>query len=261
MHSKLIRLGHVPCSTHTIPELLEEVKFLIKKPGAQPRTLLCVNAHIYRLAAANPRLRSILEKARVVTADGIGIVLAAQLFGVKIAERCNMTEAFRAFLQAKDFPSTEAVLFGVSKEEAYLASRRINQISSHCKVVAHEHGFLPEDRYIQLCAKYPQCQFVFVGMGTPRTEYVSDSLARSFPRKIVWGVGAGTLRIFAGTMREAPLFWRRAGLQWLYRLLRDPRNLWERYTIGHMQFMWRVLRARFQTNRRRSRTPLKERQA
>jgi len=246
MQPRSVRLGRVPCSTHTVGQLVNEVRYLLENRLSQPRTILCVNAHIYRLAAAEERLRSVLERARIVTADGMGIVLAAPLFGVKINERCNMTEAFRAFLTDPTFPPTRALLFGVSTEEAARASRRIEQISRHCRIEAYMHGFLPEENYVEFCARYPEVDFVFVGMGTPRTEYVTAALARNFPEKIIWGVGAGTLRILAGTMREAPVAWRRAGFQWLYRLLRDPRNLWERYTVGHVQFIWQVLKGRLE---------------
>jgi exopolysaccharide biosynthesis WecB/TagA/CpsF family protein len=69
------------------------------------------------------------------------------------------------------------------------------------------------------------------------------------PEAIVWGIGGGTVRIFAGTMREAPVLWRRLGLQWLYRLLREPRQLWHRYLIGNPLFGLRILKMAWRRER------------
>ena len=86
-------------------------------------------------------------------------------------------------------------------------------------------------------------------MGTPRTEQVAEAAAEACPGAIVWGIGGGTVRILAGTMREAPRVWRRLGLQWLYRLFHEPRALWQRYLIGNPLFAMRVLKAAWGSRR------------
>ena len=175
----------------------------------------------------------------------MGIVWAAPLYGVRLIERCNMTEAFRAFLLAPYMPSNTGVILGVSEEEARAASERIERMSAHCRIVNHTDGFRTEDEYRRFLEECGDVDFVFIGMSTPRTEYVCALAAELKPRAVVWGVGAGTIRILAGTMREAPPAWRRSGFQWLHRLIQDPRHLWKRYTIGHAVFLWRILRGRW----------------
>jgi N-acetylglucosaminyldiphosphoundecaprenol N-acetyl-beta-D-mannosaminyltransferase len=102
---------------------------------------------------------------------------------------------------------------------------------------------LGDDEYRGLCAQQTGVDFILLGMGTPRTERVAQLAAASCPGAIVWGIGGGTVRILAGTLREAPALWRRLGLHWLYRLGREPRQLWRRYLIGNPRFAWRVLKA------------------
>jgi exopolysaccharide biosynthesis WecB/TagA/CpsF family protein len=81
-------------------------------------------------------------------------------------------------------------------------------------------------------------------MGTPKTEKISQIASVLCPQAIVWGIGGGTIKIFAGTMKEAPIFWRRNGLQWLYRLSHDPLRLWRRYLIGIPFFIYQICKER-----------------
>ena len=208
----------------------------------QPRCILDLNAHSYNLAVENERLRRVLNAARVVTADGMGIVWAARLFGARIPERCNSTEAFRAFLLDSSMPPSTARLVGCTEEDGRAAAAAINGMSRHCRITASVSGFLDENAYREILKDVRE-DFLLLGLSTPRTQYVAEIAAEVCPGAIVWGMGAGTIKIFAGTMNEAPVFWRRSGLQWLYRLFEDPKNLWRRYLVGNPLFVARILKA------------------
>ncbi len=235
-------MGGVKCSTHTIPQLLEEVRALLERRYDQPRSILCVNAHIYNLAYNNVALRDALNNARVVTADGMSIVWLSRLWNAFVPERCNMTEAFRAFLQSTIMRPSTAVLIGLTQAEAERAAQRINAASNHCTVVKAYSGFLTEEEYAAIFASSDKVDFIFVGMSTPRTERTCELARRRCPESIVWGIGAGTIRIYAGTMKEASPFFRRHGLQWLHRLANEPSKLWRRYLLGNPLFLYRALR-------------------
>jgi len=238
-------MGTINCSTHTISQLIEEVKLLLNDKSLQPRLLLYINAHIYNLASKDLNLRQIINNARIVTADGMSIPWASPLFGVKIPERTNMTEAFRAFLQAEDIPDNIGILIGVTEEEGKVAAKNIEKMSSHCRIVKTVSGFLSKEDYQQFFSSLSNIDFIFLGMGTPKTEKISQIASVMCPQAIVWAIGGGTIKILAGTMKEAPIFWRRAGLQWLHRLCCEPHNLWRRYLIGNPVFIYRICKARF----------------
>ena len=234
-------MGRLSCSTHSIDELVEEIRTLLNEKTLQPRTILCVNAHIYNLAWADPQLRRRLNDARVCAADGMGIVMAARFAGAQIAERCNMTEAFRAFLQAPGMPESRAVLLGIGSDEVQRAADAIEGTSTHCRVVEALSGYHDDVDYKRILAKHLDADLVLVGMGTPKTERVCSLAEKICPAAVVWGIGGGTLRIFAGAMREAPPLMRRAGLQWLHRLCTEPAAMWRRYLLGNPLFIARVL--------------------
>ncbi|HUW61899.1 MAG TPA: WecB/TagA/CpsF family glycosyltransferase [Candidatus Bathyarchaeia archaeon] len=234
-------MGYLRCSTHTIPQLLLEVRMLLRDKTVQPRTILCVNAHIYNLAFSDVSLRQALNEARIVTADGMGIVMAAPLFGKKIPERCNMTEAFRAFLESDQMPGSRGVLLGVTEREVALTAHNIEQLSSHCRILEAASGFCTDAEYERILAAHKNADFVFLGMGSPKTERISKLASAICTESIVWSIGAGTMKIIAGTLKEAPVLMRRYSLQWLHRLYLEPRIMWRRYLIGNPLFAIRVV--------------------
>jgi exopolysaccharide biosynthesis WecB/TagA/CpsF family protein len=234
-------LGIIKCSLHSIPQFLNELDVLLTERADSNKTILCVNAHIYNVAARDAELRRRLNLARICAADGISIVWAARAFGIPLRQRCNMTEAFRAFLNQNHGPQVEAMLIGCTPTEASAASATINALSTRCRVSLACSGFLSTDEYRSLFATRPDTPLVLVGMGTPRSEVLAEIAAEICTQAVVWHVGAGTIRILAGTMREAPAAWRRFGIQWLHRLLSDPIRLWYRYLIGNPLFASRIL--------------------
>jgi N-acetylglucosaminyldiphosphoundecaprenol N-acetyl-beta-D-mannosaminyltransferase len=245
------RLGGVACSSHTIGELLEEVRQLLADKTIQPRTILCVNAHIHNLAWHDPELRRYLDEARIVTADGMSMVWAARWLGEHVAERCNQTEAYHAFLAEEQMPPSRAVLIGCSQAEADAAVARARGRSRHCQVLQGYSGYLSDAGYERVLTQGPEVDIIFLGMGTPRTEQVAQVAARVCPRAIVWGIGGGTVRIEAGSMFEAPPAWRRAGLQWLHRLATSPGSMWRRYLIGLPVFSMHLARTKLRRPRGR----------
>jgi exopolysaccharide biosynthesis WecB/TagA/CpsF family protein len=238
-------LGPIKCSTHTIADLLIELKELLHNQTLHPRTINCLNAHIYNLAWQDDNLRDLLNQSRIVAADGMSIVWAASLFGRTLPARCNMTEAFNAFLADASFPDTKAVLVGGTQEVAEQAAMAINDQHAHLTVVEAVSGYLNEQEYKHFFEAHGRVDFILLGLGTPKTEQIAAIIATIRPEAIIWHIGGGTILFLAGEMMEAPPWMRRMGLQWLHRLLLEPKRMWQRYILGNPLFLWRILTQRF----------------
>jgi N-acetylglucosaminyldiphosphoundecaprenol N-acetyl-beta-D-mannosaminyltransferase len=237
-------LGDIKCSTHTIRDLLDEINVLMSDKSLFPRTIMCINAHIYNIACNDDYLRQNLNSARVVCADGMSILPASRLLGTKIIERCNMKEAFRAFLCSKNLSDNVGIIIGNTEDEAKQAAVNIEKLSTHCKIIKAISGFLTDEDYEHIFANLDDLDFIFLGMGTPRSEKICNLASLMCPKAIVWHIGGGTIKIFAGRLKEAPVVWRRIGLQWVHRLCSDPFTLWHRYLVGNPLFMYRIFKLR-----------------
>jgi N-acetylglucosaminyldiphosphoundecaprenol N-acetyl-beta-D-mannosaminyltransferase len=90
-----------------------------------------------------------------------------------------------------------------------------------------------------------------MALGAPRQELLIDALRDRIRPAVSLGIGAG-LDFIAGTVQRAPRVLQRLGLEWLYRLAREPRRLWRRYLVNDPKFaviLWRTLRARWSAER------------
>ena len=121
--------GVTQCSPHSTRDLLAEVRLLLSNKTLQPRTILCLNSHIYNLACDDERLRACLNSARIVAADGMAIVWAVRLLGGGLSERCNMTEAYHAFLADPSIATTRGP-GGAEMPNLNLAPREIAALAA-----------------------------------------------------------------------------------------------------------------------------------
>ncbi|MTV24571.1 hypothetical protein FTX61_03940 [Nitriliruptoraceae bacterium ZYF776] len=237
-----VDVAGLPCTVATIDELCGWVARQLDAPRAPERpaaTIACVNAHIFNLAWEDPTLRDALAAADVNALDGMSMVWAARRAGAPRAERCNMTEAFRAFLLDPDQPPSRAVVVGLDQASADRAAAAIDAAGTHCRVVAAVDGYRPLTDHLDVLAT-TEADLVLVGCGTPVSERLLAAAAAVTPARLVWHVGGGTLNFLAGNGQEAPAWMRRSGTQWLHRLAGDPRGLWRRYLVGNPRFVWRV---------------------
>ena len=84
---------------------------------------------------------------------------------------------------------------------------------------------------------------LFIGISSPKKEIFLGRYAASLGVPLLHGVG-GSFDILAGVTKRAPLAWQRAGLEWAYRVLQEPRRLWRRYFTTNSLFLWLALRER-----------------
>jgi N-acetylglucosaminyldiphosphoundecaprenol N-acetyl-beta-D-mannosaminyltransferase len=236
-------MGQVACSTHSKLQLLNELYVMLNGDLSTGNMILYVNPHIFNVAQQNSQLQQALRQARITSADGMGIVWCSSMFlDGSLAERCNMTEVFREFLADPRFPATKAVLVGGTEAEARLAASNMNVASQHCQVVDYVSGFLTDKDYQQYFTTQTDTDIILLGMGSPKSEYLAQMAATLCPKAVIWHIGGGTIMFYAGCLQEAPAWMRRSGLQWLHRLVLEPRRMWRRYLIGNITFLMSMCR-------------------
>ncbi len=244
MHtSNRLQLGLVACDPYDIQDLLFYIRFRLQDRTRPNSVITFINAHVYNMAVANRELLDIISSADCVVADGMSIVVAIRMFGGQISGRCNMTEAFRAFLTCSEMPRTNALLLGGAGDSVHVAANEIMRCSNHCHVVADYSGYLTYDDYVTIFNKHSGVDLVLIGMGSPKSERIAALASTVCKRAVIWHVGGGTLNFLTGSLREAPLWMRRSGLQWLHRLVVEPRRMWKRYLIGNPLFVYYTIKA------------------
>ena len=112
------------------------------------------------------------------------------------------------------------------------------------RLVGYRHGYFSEEESHQVAAaiRDSRARILFVAMSSPRKERWLDEHGPTLNVPFAMGVG-GSIDVVAGIMRRAPPVWQRLGIEWLYRLIQEPRRMFRRYLVTNARFSVLVARA------------------
>ncbi len=186
-------------------------------------TVFTPNATMLAGATADPALRDLLQRADLSVTDGQGVLLAARLTGVPLtAGKTAGVELGLALVAEAARRGLGVALYGGRPGVAEEAARRLRERFPNLSVVLTRHGYgNGEEDATAITAS--RAALILVGLGFPRQERWIAAHGRACGG-ILLGLGGG-LDLYAGRVKRAPRLWRRLGLEWLYRMLREPRRL------------------------------------
>lgn len=245
MTKKRINLFSIPIDALTMQETLEVVGNAIDTKKQLHHTV--VNAGKIVLMQDDPELFKSVCEADLINADGQAVVWAAKLLGQKLPERVtgiDLMENLVAYAADKRYKvfflgAAEDVLTSVVSIYSKKYSREI--------VAGYHHGYFKkeEERKIANLISNSKPQILFVAMSSPKKEIFLHNYKSLFRNvNFVMGVG-GSFDVIAGRVKRAPIWMQFFGLEWLYRLIQEPRRMWKRYTVGNMRFIGLVIREIF----------------
>jgi N-acetylglucosaminyldiphosphoundecaprenol N-acetyl-beta-D-mannosaminyltransferase len=236
----------------TVEDLKAEIKRLVV--SGERGLVLNVNAHCLNLCHESPALRGFFNGADVVFCDGAGVMLAARLLGGHIPERITYADwAWRlaAFAEAEGF---SLFLLGARPGVAEEAARRLKARYPALVISGVHHGYFdhaagsPENEAVLREIQAAKPDILLVGLGMPIQEYWLMENRHCIEAGVAL-TGGAVFDYVSGELRRGPRFLTDNGLEWLARLLVEPRRLWRRYLFGNPLFLLRVLGQRFGTRR------------
>jgi len=227
----------------TVEEFIERVVAAARK---RQRWRVCyVNAASFNLARRDSRYAQVLRSADLVYADGQAVVWASRYLRCPLPERVNAGDFFERFCEACAREHLTLCLVGSQPGVAERAAQNLVARSGNLRILAAHHGYFDQERSEAIVAEINRLapDILVVGMGSPRQElWVAEQFDR-LNIGVAWCVGA-LFEYAAGVRYRAPVWVRKAGLEWAFRLVLEPRRLWRRYLVGNWVFLWRVWRAR-----------------
>jgi N-acetylglucosaminyldiphosphoundecaprenol N-acetyl-beta-D-mannosaminyltransferase len=224
-------------------EALSFIDLLIGEGG--PHYAAVVNAAKIVSATKDSMLKNALLEADIVTADGMSVVWASRLLGHGLKQRVTGIDLFERLVERASQSGLSVYLLGARDEPLRGTVERFKAQHPELRVAGYRNGYFAdsESNAIADGIKQSAADLLFVAMGSPvQEQWIVSQLARSGVR-FALGVG-GSFDHVSGLARRAPLWMQRSGLEWFYRLMREPRRLWRRYIIGNSAFAWLVLRQR-----------------
>ena len=221
--------------TGTMQEALAQLDVLVA--GKQNHHVAFINAHCLNIAYKDRAYKQVLNDCSAVFADGIGAKIGAKILGYKVEENVNGTDMFPLLAQ-KPY---RIYLFGGSPEVAAAALEKARAIKGKAEFIGSSDGFFKGKSEAALLAELNELKpdLLLVAMGVPKQEmWISRNLSK-LPGCTAIGVG-GLLDFVSERIPRAPLWMRKANLEWCFRLYCEPARLFKRYIIGNPLFILRV---------------------
>ncbi len=215
----------------------EQLLDWLLRPG-EPRVLAFVNAHAMNMAAESEPFYQSVMSADVVVRDGIGVALLMQLLNQPPGQNLNGTDLIPKILARAD--GLPIALFGTQEPWLSNAAQALRERLAPRSACSTAHGVMGGQDYIRLAARH-RPRLVVLGMGMPKQEEVAAALRAALGSPCLIVCGGAVLDFLGGKVPRAPLWMRRTGLEWAFRLAREPKRLWARYVHGNPRFLKRAL--------------------
>ena len=220
-------------------DTLDEEKDLLRRicSPTRPVVVAFANAHAMNCVAQSQSFFDALYSADWVLRDGSGVATLFKLLGRSAGRNLNGTDLIPKIIGL--FDRRKIAFFGTQEPHLQRGMVAANQYAPQSHFVS-AHGFLEVDDYLSL-AILQRSDLIVLGMGMPKQEAVAAALRLKLGSPCTIVCGGAIIDFFAGRTTRAPLWMRRAGIEWLYRLAMEPRRLSHRYIVGNPVFLLRAM--------------------
>ena len=209
--------------------------------GDQPQAVIANNPEKIMKARRDSGLLCQLRETGLLIPDGIGVVIAARILGLARMERVPGSELMPAICELAANKGYRIYLFGADRDVNQRTREILLDRYPGLQVVGNHDGYVTDDEMQTVIddINASNADILFIALGSPRQEKWIDEHLRSMKVKVCQGVG-GTFDVIAGKVNRAPLIFRKMHLEWLYRLLSNPRRIHRQTALP--RFLFAVLR-------------------
>jgi N-acetylglucosaminyldiphosphoundecaprenol N-acetyl-beta-D-mannosaminyltransferase len=182
-------------------------------------------------------LRDVVNRCGLVNADGQAVVWASRLLGDPLPERVAGIDLMHALIAMAEREGYSIYILGARREVLQTAVQRLREMHPSLRIAGYRDGYFSDEESPAVAAaiRTSGAQILFVAISSPRKEHWLGEYGPTLGVPFVMGVG-GSIDIVAGITRRAPPRWQRLGLEWLYRLLQEPKRMFRRYLVTNTRF-------------------------
>lgn len=184
------------------------------------------NAEFALEAKKNPRFLNILNTSQLVLADGISVVLASKIIGDPMQGRVTGVGFAQALAAAMAKEGRSIYLLGAKPGVAEQAAEKLLLAYPGLKIAGTHDGYFKEEGPVVEAINAAKPDALLVCLGAPKQEYFMEDHDAQLEVPVMAGLG-GSMDVLAGNVQRAPEFFQKYGLEWLYRLCKEPKR-WKR---------------------------------
>ena len=223
----------------------EALSLMAKKEKAN---VFFLNADCLYKAQKDDEYRENLNSANLILPDGIGLRVATSLLGGRMKENCNGSDFLPSFMTEAGKKRFKMFFLGAKKEVAAKAAENVRSKLPEIQVTGTHPGYFSDDEEVINIINKSGADILFVGMGVPLQEkWICRNRNRLNP-KLCFAVGA-LFDYLSGHIKRAPKIVRFFYMEWVWRLIMEPRRLWKRYLVDDMKFFLLVFKHKLRQKR------------
>ncbi|MGB9749977.1 MAG: WecB/TagA/CpsF family glycosyltransferase [Caldisericia bacterium] len=221
----------IPVDKLTEKEVLEKIINFINE--RRFHLIVTINSENATKALENKKFLDVIKNADLVIPDGIGIILASKILGNKLPERIPGIDLSYKILKISNEKGYKIVLIGGKEGVAENAKQSLKKIFPDLNIVLTYNGYFNKEEEKKIVEEIQKLEpdILLVGMGSEKQEiWIWDNREKFKNISVCIGVG-GTLDIWAGKKKRAPKFIQKIGLEWLYRMVIEPKRIFRIFKI------------------------------
>ncbi len=191
-----------------------------------------------------PELRASFEEADLILADGMPIVWLSRMLSTPLPERVAGIDFMFKLLKEADKKHYSIYFLGAKPNVLQKVIETIQREYPRVRIAGYRDGYFNADEEQRVADNIRDSHpdILFVGISSPKKENFLKRWHHYMNVPICHGVG-GSFDVIAGTTKRAPLWMRKCGLEWFYRLIQEPRRMWKRYLVTNTIFIQLALGA------------------
>jgi len=198
-------------------KLDEAVEYAFENRGQ----VVTLNPEMVMSANKNSDFKNIIQNAQLVIPDGVGVKLGLKILGKKNIHKIAGIEFAHSMIEKFSSEKLPIALIGAKQNVIETACENLKKEFKGLNIVYSQNGYFSDDEKVKADLINSGAKLVLVALGSPKQEKFIFEIKSHMPETLFIGVG-GSFDVWAGAVQRAPEIWQKAGLEWLYRTLKQP---------------------------------------
>jgi N-acetylglucosaminyldiphosphoundecaprenol N-acetyl-beta-D-mannosaminyltransferase len=182
----------------------------------------------------------------IINADGQSVVWASTFLGDPLPERVAGIDLMESLVELAHLKGYSCFFFGAKETVVQTVIDHYTNLYSLSVIAGYRNGYYSdkEEESIAKVIAESGADILFVAITSPKKEIFLNKFKNIIKAPFIMGVG-GSFDVIAGVTKRAPIWMQKAGLEWFYRLVQEPKRMWKRYLIGNSKFILLILKQKF----------------
>lgn len=247
--NKRIKMLNTIIDVLNMNETIELVNEYIK--SKTPLHLIGVNADKINEINKNEKMKEIVNSCGIINADGASVVLASKYLKKPLPERVAGIDLMQELVKLCEEKKYKIYLLGAKQEVVEKTKEVLLRKHKKLNICGIHNGYFKKDDWIDISKKIKEKKpdIVFVGITSPLKEYLIEYLQNDNNNCVFMGVG-GSFDVISGNISRAPKWMQRMNLEWLFRVMQEPKRLFKRYFVGNTIFIKSVIKEKYSVERK-----------